>query len=44
MYKASDNVVSIFDSSINSDDVVYTNVINEDYVNEWDDMEIKINT
>ena len=44
MYKTSDNVVSIFDSSVNSDDVVYTNVINEDFVNEWDDMEIKINT
>lgn len=44
LYKASDNVVSVFDNSVNSDDVVYTNIIDEDYVNEWNDMEIKINT
>lgn len=43
-YKASDKLVDLFDSTKKQDDVIYTNVINTDYVNEWDDLEIKINS
>lgn len=44
LYKASDNVVSIFDNSVNTEDVIYTNVINDGYINEWSDLEIRVTT
>lgn len=44
LYKASDSDVSIFNSSTNKGDAIYTNVINDEYVNEWDELEIKITT
>lgn len=31
-------------NSTNSDDIIYTNVINEDYVNDFDELQLKINT
>lgn len=43
-YKASGEVVNIFDNKVENDDVMYTNVIDDEYVNEWDDLELKVNT
>jgi hypothetical protein len=35
---------NIFGNNTDTADVIYTNVINNEYVNEWDDLELKINT
>lgn len=43
-YNAIDKQGNIYEDYVNDEDIIYTNVINEDYVNEWDDTEMAVNT
>ena len=44
VYKSSGATVDIFNLNKQEDDVVYTNIIDDNYVNEWDNLELKVNT
>lgn len=43
-YTTSDSIKNIFDNETYDPDVLYTNTIDDNYVNEFDDVKLKINT
>lgn len=43
-YSASDESQNVFEKKSNNNDITYTNVINSGYVQELDDVQLKINT